>query len=204
MHDLKHGVWSIAGAGLFAGAVLLYSNTAAAMPKLLEPNSHPWFVTGGLGLSHSFNACGSGGCASTGFQMFKFAPEVGYHFSGEFEGPAIGAAADVSFGGVFGLTVVRFEPGVKFWWDIPIVDDLGVTVAPFGKVGYGLYQSESIFGGSFTAHFVHGQLGASGRLSLGNRGVVFFQPITLGLLANGDGAAFTYDILAGGGVTWGD
>ena len=192
-----------AAAGLFAIAVFVTARPAQAMPKILEPNTHPWFVTGGVGVSHSFNACSVNGCNSFGFQMFKFSPEFGYHFSGNFEGPALGAGFDVSAGGTFGVSVVRFEPGVKFWWDIPIIDDLGVTVAPFGKAGYGLYRSDFL-GFTATSHFAHFQIGAAGRLSLANRAVVFIQPITFNMLANGDGTAFAYDILVGGGVTWGN
>ncbi len=176
-------------------ALLLSGGLAEAKkPAVLRPGTHPWFVTGGVGPSFGLQGCARGRCASHyTISQLKIAPEFGYHFSGDFEGPAIGGGFDTSFLN----DSVRFEPGFKFWWDIKIIEDLGVYVTPFAKVGYGLNSSSRV------DHFFHTQGGASGRLMLADRAVVFVQPVTINVLANGDGVAIAYEVLAGGGVTWG-
>ncbi len=174
--------------------LLLSVGQVEAKPKILRPGTHPWFVTGGVGPSFGFMGCARGRCNSRyGVQQLKFAPEFGYHFSGDFEGPAIGGGFDIAFLN----DAIRFEPGFKFWWDIQIIKDLGIYITPFAKVGYGLLSASG-----YNVHFFHSQAGAAGRLMLADRAVVFVQPVTIDLLANGDGVAAAYEVLAGGGVTF--
>jgi hypothetical protein len=126
----------------------------------------------------------------------KFAMDFGYHFWKEFEGPAIGATIEQTFDDNF----YTFHPGFKFWWDIQVVEDLEISVAPFADVGYMLAT-----GNGFTDHaFVFG-VGAEGRIVFNDRWVVLFRPIHLQTLFGdffGETFILNYSILVGGGVAF--
>jgi hypothetical protein len=183
-----------ATAAVASAMVTLPSATADAAPEVLRPGTRPWWFAGGFGpsihVANSFGGRGRGGFG--GFTQFMLTQEIGGHFSGEFEGPALGAHLSESFGsGVF-----RFTVGPRFWWDIQVVDDLGLYITPDAQIGYTLYSG---FG---TAHNVNLQFGAAGRLILGDRGMVFARIVAFDFNFGDIPMILTYNLILGGGVTW--
>lgn len=182
-------------AASLAGAAAIPAS-AHAVPKILEPSKRPWFFTGALGPSilidgpgsFGFYKCGRVFCGGDTQLMLQF--EIGGHFSGDGSGPALGAGFDFGFGGAF-----RFEPGLKFWYDIGPIADMAIYVTPSVQVGYG-YQNLSS-----DRHAFNVQLGASGRVVLGNRGMLFAQLLGFDIHAKNN-VLVTYNILFGGGVTF--
>lgn len=186
------------------GALLGGPSDAHAIPPVLQKHERPHVLTAALGptfygLNNSF---------SRGTGRFKVGIDYHYHFSGDFEGPAIGAVVEQSFGSNFYL----LQPAFKFLWDIKIVDDLALTIAPMVKVGYAFLSATS--GVDFSDHAFNIGWGVSGNLVLANRWVVFLRPIHLDTFAFpgarrfggtfADTLVFNYDVLVGGGVTLGD
>lgn len=170
--------------------------SAHAVPKILEPSKRPWFFTGAVGPSilidgpgvFGFYRCGRVFCGGDTQLMLQF--EIGGHFSGDGSGPALGAGFNFGFGGAF-----RFEPGLKFWYDIGPIADMAIYVTPSVQVGYG-YQNLSS-----DRHAFNVQIGASGRVVLGNRGMLFAQLVGFDIHAKNN-PLVTYNILFGGGVTF--
>jgi len=189
-------------AASLALALLLASSTASAVPDVLRPGTRPMWFSGGLGPTF-FGLAHAGGSRWSGHRdwyhnRFKLALDFGYHFSGDFEGPAIGACIEQGFDDYWYL----FNPGFKFWWDIMPKDDLGLYIAPFGKAGFAL---GTVYGHDADAFAFNLAVGAEGRLILGDRGMVFVRPIQLDtFLGDFYGTTFimSYDILVGGGVTF--
>ena len=168
------------------------------IPTVLRPGTHPWYS--GLDLG---GAIGVHNSAS----QFKLGEFIGYHFSGNASGPALGFDIQESFGN--GATTL--ELGSKFIWDIPIVRNLGLYLTPSAMIGYTyvdvgsqnvcfLGYCESVGGGG-SANYFDMQFGFEGKLMLADRAFVFFRPLTLDFLIN-SGFAFRWDIVAGGGVTF--
>lgn len=182
-------------AGLLGASAALPS-TAHAVPKILEPSKRPWFFTGAIGPSilidgpgnFGFYRCGRVFCGGDTQLMLQM--EIGGHFSGDGSGPALGAGMNFGFGGGF-----RFEPGLKFWYDIGPIADMAIYVTPHVQLGYG-YQAQVS-----DRHAFNVQLGASGRVVLGNRGMLFAQLVGFDIHAKND-VLVTYNILFGGGVTF--
>lgn len=179
----------VAALVIAAGVLLGWSPEAEAFPRVVRPGTRPWVFIFGLGPSLGMHA---GGYRAARLHQFKLQQDIGGHFSGDAEGPALGASFEESFAN----SHFRFESGVKFWWDIQLVDDLGLYLAPEGRWGFGL----STFSHS-TDFFFNMQYGLSGRLILADRAIVFFKPITVDLNIGQYVAAY-WDIMAGGGVTW--
>jgi len=187
----------LACAAAVLALVLGWSSSATAQEDdLLRPSERPMFATFGLGPALGITGCGSGGCSSAAsFTQFKLIQEFGYHFSGTGEGPALG----VSIAEAFGDNVYRFQPGAKFWWDIKPSDEISLYVTPSAKLGYGLFTATS---GSASLHTLNVQIGTAARMVFDDRWMAFFRPITLDTFANDDGIAFSWDVIAGGGVTF--
>jgi hypothetical protein len=177
---------------LVATAVALFvsatSPESAEAQDILAPGTRPMFAA--LGLGPAILVAPSSG----GFTQFKLEQEFGYHFSGDSSGPALGLAISESFGGGGFI----FQPGPKFWWDIQI-GDYAIYVSPQAKLGYALIS------GGGTAHAFNWQLGAEGRIILGDRGLLFFRPLAFDFFAGdaiGGSFAMRYDLMFGGGVTF--
>lgn len=198
-------------AGLFAGVaavgVAVLPGEALAVPEILQPSTRPFFFTGGIGpsilmagdygLGWGHRGCYGylGGCYRGADAQFMLQLEFGYHFSGDGEGPALGAGLDMGFGGNF-----RVEPGVKFWYDIEIAD-MAIYVTPYAQLGYGFVQPDY--------HAFNIQFGASCRIVLGDRGMLYMTPVGIDLDpgghsrgGNGSGILATWNIMFGGGVTF--
>ena len=168
--------------------------------ELLTPSTKPGFFTGGVGPTF-FDL--TRGKAKKGLGVglsgrFMVALDFGYHFSGDFTGPAIGATIEQSFDKDFYV----FNPAFKFWWDIQVVDDLAIYVAPFAKAGYALgcgYESCS------AVHGFNLGIGAEGRVIFNDFAMAYIRPIQ-GDMFLGDffGSTFlvNYSILIGGGLTF--
>lgn len=139
----------------------------------------------------------------------KLAVDFGYHFSGEFEGPAIGATIEQTFSENFYV----FNPGFKFWWDIQPVDDYGIYIAPFAKAGYALATCSRRYLRTYWGfgpdpcphHAFNIGLGVEGRLVLDDRWVVLLRPVQVDTyLGNMFGHSFwlNYSLLVGGGASF--
>lgn len=184
---------------------------------VLRPGTRPGFFSGGVG--PSFVVCYGSDCDLRGdIAQFYGTLDFGWHLMGKgFEGPAIGANIHGGFGRVANFDTGRFGAGFKFWWDIQLKDDLGLYLTPFAQVGPTsfFYESDRYCyydpslgrrvcpNASNDEHFFNAQFGMMARLILGDRGLVYFQPVTFDTVFNGDGAGLLYHLELGGGVIFG-
>ena len=160
--------------------ILFSSSTALAVNPILRRGTNPMWA--------SFTMGGAIAVSNT-WGQFKIAEEFGYHFSGDSAGPAIAFELQQSFGSNFFV----FETGPKFVWDIPIIEGIGLYLSPSMLLGLGLVEGTA--GVTIQPAF-------RGKLILGDRGMVFFQPFGFDIWANGDAVGVRYEILFGGGVTF--
>jgi hypothetical protein len=171
---------------------------------VLRPGTHPGFFSGGFG--PSFNVCYRSNCDLVGDRtQFYGTLDFGWHLLGEgFEGPALGANFHGGFGRVAGFDNGRLGWAFKFWWDIQLADDLGFYLTPFAQAGMTSFFWDARPRASDAEHFFNLQIGMMGRLILGDRGMVYVQPVTFDTIYNGDGMGLLYHLELGGGVTFGD
>jgi hypothetical protein len=185
--------------------VLLSLSGAAEAQDILAPSDRPHFFAGGVGPTfYAFHRpCRQFRsrylCRRT---AFKAGLDYGYHFSGEFEGPAIGVSIEQTFDD----SLYTFNPAFKLWWDIEIADK-AIYVTPFAKIGYLL--GSDWFDHSFGQDFIHGLnlgFGVEGRTVLHNRALLFLRLIHvdtfLGDFPDDDIFLANWTILIGGGVVW--
>ena len=173
---------------------------------LMPPSTRPLFFVGAVGPTFfGINRGGGPGPGGPGgprgfggsLSRAKIAVELGYHFSGEFEGPAIGFAIEQSFDDKFYV----FNPSFKFWWDIQVVDDYAIYVAPFAKAGYAITAACA----GCPDHAFNVGLGAEGRVVFKGRWVVLFRPIHIDTyVGNFFDVRFwlNHSLLVGGGVAF--
>jgi hypothetical protein len=192
--------------GLGVSSLFLGTEAGAqGRPQILRPSDRPWFFAGGIGPSFYafYEPCR--GFRGRGFlcrrTQFKVGLDLGYHFSGRFEGPAIGLSIEQTFDSDFYF----FNPAFKFWWDIEIAD-MAIYITPFAKAGYAM-------GSAYFDDLIHGfniAGGVEGRVILHNRGLLFLRPIQIDTYLgdfedfDNDDVDFvvTWTILVGGGVVW--
>lgn len=167
-----------------AGAAMVPETATAQPPESLSPGTKPWFFDAGLGWS-------SGGLNL--YTQFKLVQELGYHFSGDSSGPAIGVALSESFGNGF----ATFAGGAKFWWDIQILGDLGLYATPFAVAGVAVATAGSRFLNDSTQGFFNFQFGAQAKLVINDSWNVFVRPVAFDFFA-GEYFAWRYDFIAGG------
>jgi hypothetical protein len=192
-------------------ALLLTTWSASAAPSdsppdsqpdedsVVRPSTRPFVVSVGLGPSLGIVGCSDSGCDSASrFNQFKLTQDFGYHFFGEGEGPALGFSIEEAFGD----NVLRIQPGLKFWWDIQAVEDVGFYIAPFIKAGYTYFSVDLGPFGEFSDHAFNPQAGLALHLALADRGQLVLRPVVIDMFINDDGVGVTYDIMAGGGVTF--
>jgi hypothetical protein len=169
--------------------LLISGNASAQIPEVLRSGTHPLYSSFTMG--GAINAKDS-------FSQFKVAEDIGYHFSGDSSGPAIAFVMQESFG----ESVIIFETGPQFVYDIPVKDGLGLYLSPSFMIGFLIgapSYGDSGKGVTFQPAF-------KGKLLLGDRGYVFFQPIGLDIAyiswAGYGGISIRYEMLFGGGVTF--
>jgi len=155
------------------------SQAHAEIPETLRPGTKPWFFHAGVGGAFNLDGVGS---------QTKFVQELGIHFSGDASGPALGVALAESVGSGFFV----FQPGAKFWWDIQIIDDLGLYVAPFVKVGAAFATNIN------TNVFFNFQGGAQARLVINDLWNVFVRPVAIDFFIGENGLDVRYDFIVGG------
>ena len=166
-----------------AGVTLMAPDAAA--DDILRPGTRPMWAALTLGPTI--------GVSNFQVTQFKLEQEFGYHFSGDSSGPALGVNIGESFGS--GFTVV--EPGIKFWWDIPLSDEIAIYLSPNAKVGYG-----GIFAGGGASHAFNWEAALEGKLILGDRGLLILRPLAFDFFAGDGGVAVRYDLMLGGGATF--
>ena len=158
---------------------------------VLRPGTRPMFFAGAIGPTFF----GLNRTIRTSRTRGKLALDFGYHFSGDFEGPAIGATIEQTFDNHFYV----FNPGFKFWWDIQPADDYGIYIAPFAKAGYAITGCGA--GCPYNAFNIG--FGAEGRILFNDRGMALFRPLQIDTYL-GDFFRETfwlnYSVLIGGGV----
>jgi len=186
------------------------ASPARAIPSVLRAGSRPMFASFHLG--PAIELTGDWG------SQLKIGQEFGYHFSGRFEGPALGISVEESFTNctaASGVDCVSVELGPKLWWDFALVPGLGLYLTPMVRLGFThVHISATIFGQDFdgAANAFGIQLGLAVRLLLGDRGLVFFRPITMDMAIGGpdddlkqvydDHFGMRWDLVFGGGVTF--
>jgi hypothetical protein len=173
---------------------------------ILRPGTRPFFFSGGIGPSWGF--CYRGDCdpGRLDYSTFYGTLDFGYHFSGNFEGPAIGANIHGGYGSFGPFDHGRFGAGFKFWWDIRVADDHGVYLTPFAQAGWSsfIFDDRRFLLDDTWEHFFNVQFGMQIKLILGNRGLVYIQPVTFDNVINSDGYGLLYHFEIGGGVTFGN
>jgi hypothetical protein len=164
----------------------------------LGPSTRPFLLALDFGPSIFLLACAQGNCASQGsVTQFKLSQMFGGHPGGSGDGFGIGLHISEAFGsGLF-----RFQPGVRLWGDIPVSDDLGIYIAPFGHIGYALW-SVSFGNASASAHLVNWGAGVGAKIVLVDRLMIQFSPLGFDFHANDDGMVWWYDLAFGLGVTF--
>jgi hypothetical protein len=157
--------------------------SARVSPTLREGTRNNWFafsIGPSIALLHSPN-------------QLLMEQTYGHHFSRDASGPAI--ALDLQehvAGGMFVL-----QTGPRFVYDIRIVRGLGLYLAP--SVGFEYTFSTGGPHNGFSVPFLF-----KVKLVLANRGLVFFQPVGIDLMAlfrpDNSYVALQYDLMFGGGV----
>lgn len=156
--------------------------SSAEIPPLVAESTHPGFFQFEMGPAISLHKFAT---------QFKMAMAGGYHLFGTGDGPALGASMQFGFSDGYFSTAV----GPRFWWDIQVVDGLGLYLTPVAQVGYSLLSNGS------TNHYLHLQFGFEPRLVLSDRGVIFLRFFTMDVMF-GSTVAARYDLMFGGGVTF--
>ena len=182
----------LAAAGVVVGMLVCSTTDAAAPPEILRPGTRPWAAD--LGFGPSFIV--STGTYNTwwhkngrGDYQFSLQQEIGYHFEGESEGPALGVSLEEGF-----MNSIHFEVGAKFWWDIRLVKDMAIYLAPEGRVGFSMWANP--FDPGFDL-----QLGLTGKVILDDRWLLFLRPLTQDFNM-GPHFVFEWNVMLGGGVTF--
>ena len=156
--------------------------SSATIPPLLTESTKPGFFQFEMGPAISLHKFAT---------QFKMAMAGGYHLFGTGDGPALGASMQFGFSDGYFSTAV----GPRFWWDIQVVDGLGLYLTPVAQVGYSLLSNGA------TNHYLHLQFGFEPRLVLSDRGVIFLRFFTMDVMF-GSTVAARYDLMFGGGVTF--
>jgi hypothetical protein len=193
--------------------VTIASAPAGAVPPVLRPGTRPWFFAGKLGgafnMRHPLTKnCYGPNCP--GIHQFKIGVEIGTHFTGKGEGPALSFVDfGASFGSEYGYSNWSIEVGPRFFWDIQLVRGMGLYLTPGMLFGFGAQGVK--YQGDISAKGLAMQITFDGKLALGDRGFVFVRPFGLGFLildfslpgyaANWD-VQVRWDFLFGGGVAF--
>ncbi|MBW2452944.1 MAG: hypothetical protein JRI68_00440 [Deltaproteobacteria bacterium] len=189
--------WVVA-LGIALALVLGMASDAQAAPQILRPSTRPMFFTGGVGpVFWGLNARSSRWGGRGVYTRFKTGLDFGWHFSGDGEGPAIGASIEQEF-----IDFYFFNPAFKFWYDIEIAD-MAIYVAPLAKAGYALATCSRCP----TGHYANIGIGVEGRVVLGDRGMVYLRPLQLDSFMGtrafyADWFVLNYSAMLGGGVTF--
>jgi hypothetical protein len=156
---------------------------AQAPSILAPPQGRPFTAWGALG--------GAIGLNDFGGSQFALEEGFGYHFTGRFDGPAIGLAIQEAFGS--GVTNLRVGP--RFFWDIQPAASLALLLSPYAQLGLAYATSGGGSGAAFDMQF-----GFDGKLVLGQRGWVFFRPMAFDIAIHPDYTFAAYLIMFGGGA----
>ncbi len=179
-----------------AGTASAQQATATAekpSAAVLVPGTRPMFATASIAPAF--------GLSSNAATQLKLSQSFGYHFTGDGSGFAIGGELQESLGG----SAFAFQVGPKAWYDIQVSDRLGLYLAPSFMLGlaYGS-ASQSYYGydyGSIAGVAFNMQIGFEAKLVIGDRGLVFFRPVTIDI-GVGSQVAVRYDLVFGGGATF--
>jgi hypothetical protein len=184
----------LVGSAVTLGLLLGMAAEAQAAPQILRPGTRPWEADFGFGPSfiaynnyHHYDH--SYWHDRRGDFQFKMMQQIGYHFSGDASGPAIGLVVEEGF-----VRTFRFEVGAKFWWDIQLVDDMAIYLYPEGKVGFAAWTNP-------LEPFFNTQVGVGAKVILDDRWVVFLRPIAPTFYI-GQSFVFAWEVMLGGGVTF--
>ncbi len=179
---MKHGLAIFAALTAAAIVPLTARAEQTAAVQILRPSSRPFEAM--FSLAPALDVSNSA-------SQLKLAEALAMHLNGTGDGLAIGAEVQESVGnGEF-----TFELGPKAWYDIALVPDLGIYIAPSAMLGLGF----STFYGSVATFDM--QYGIEAKMVLDDRALVFFRPFTLDI-GVGNRTFVRYDLMFGGGVTF--
>ena len=181
---------------------------AKDVPPILRPSTRARFVLLGAGPSAGIGGLcyagyyyGGSLYNEAGFQRFgcggavKLSQELGMHFTGGGDGPAISALLqeEVLSYGYLGLTVAP-----KLSWDIQPIEGVGFYVSPNVALGY----HSSRWQGHPTLQGGDLQGGVGLKLSLGDRGLLYTQLPHFDFVFGPGYSMIRYDFILGAGVTF--
>jgi hypothetical protein len=195
---------------IFVFALVLPTTTALAQTQeqhtLLRPTTHALFATFHVG--PAMEVAGDWGT------QLKIGQDLGWHIDGTSSGLALGLSLEESFGNCTegqGASCFSFQAGPKLWYDVQILDDLPLYIAPTARLAFThVAVSAGSLSGGFTGAGI--QLGLELRAVLSDRAVLFFRPVTFDVIIGDadqtlsyvydDTVAMRYDLTFGGGVTF--
>ncbi len=152
-------------AAVLAAGVMAAGSRADAQ-DLLRAGTHPGYASIGTGPSMGINFL-SGGA----FFIWNFNLGVGYHFSGNSGGAAIGGDIGMRIPAIGGFQMT-FAP--RFTYDIQI-GNTGIYIGPTVAIGLGFVTSAS--GSGFA---LEPSVGVDIKFVLGDRGLLFVRPLNFG------------------------
>jgi hypothetical protein len=189
----------------FAALFIFFSvSVSDAVPSIVRSGTHPGWFAFSFGPAIGLRDSDYSGYTVEAPNQFKLVQTFGYHFMGQSHGPALALDIQESLGDQ--TTVLQVGP--KFVWDIPIVRGLGVYLSPSAMLGYAFVSYERTFIVRFEEeeHGLTMQFAFEAKLVLGDRGLIFFRPITIDIITGevrDEWMTFVrWDLLFGGGVTF--
>ncbi len=184
-------------------AILAAAGSAWAFPPMLrEPAPpKPWFAAfhygGAIGARYP-SACTGALCSAPAWSQFKIALEGGVHFGRRSDGPAL---AFLSFQAGFGNDYKTLELGPRFFWDIQLVQGMGLYLSPGAMIGYAAWFPSDA--GSTQSGLTF-QVSLDGKLVFADRVYVLLRPFALDFmgmsLPSGMSLFLRYDFLLGVGM----
>jgi len=163
-----------------------FADEAEARPRILRPGTRPAVYMGGIGGDIGLNHGGGD---------LVIHNTLGYHFSGDSSGPALGGDLDLLIGGGFGMAL-----GPRFWYDIQIAG-MSIYIAPYVRPALVL-----LFGAGAVEAAVNIQFGVRGKVILNNRAVLFLEFPGIGIniapTATGTIVSARLRMMFGAGVTF--
>ena len=167
----------------------------AADPSL-PASTRPWIVEITGGPSMPLAVCQGQGERCDGAAVFQglLSQVIGAHVTGDGEGFALGVGVQEAFGS----SLVRVQPGLRFWGDFALAPGQGLYMSPQAQIGYARYQA---VGGDGSDMF-NWQLVAAIRLVLGDRITLTIAPAGFDWATDGESLFMWFDASMGFGVTF--
>ncbi len=162
----------------------------------LPPSTRPWIAEIAGGPSMPLALCQGQGerCDGASVPQGLLSQVIGAHLTGHGEGFALGVGVQEAFGS----SLIRVQPGLRFWGDFALAPGQGLYMSPQAQIGYARYQ---VVGGDGSDMF-NWQLAAAIRLVLGDRITLTIAPVGFDWATDGEFLFMWFNASLGLGVTF--